>query len=684
MTVIPLIYPPGVCKVQSSYASQGRVIDMNLARFVAGRPEQMGKASSINGSNSGVGYVRAIKDFRDLLGNSYYSIAASSGLLSIAMSPFYALTIDATPLRNINSGSLTNPITTNATTIVSIAHTAHGLSSGDWVTLTAQNIVDGVLLANVYPVTSITDVNNYVITVPVAAGGSTSSAGGTVAYNYPRKTLTNPFDTIINTPTVTVHHMAHGAVTGDYVYISGASAIGGVTPSGKYLITKTGANTYTINYGSNATSTVNSGGGTPSVRYNVSMVTGAPLAGTWSLANYGSQLLSNPSGASIYVYDPAFGGHSYQMYNAPAVVYGMFVTPERFIFALGASTNYLKVQWPDQSDNTQWTATAANTANSRTLQIGSYLVNGIAMRDGISLVLSNNACNTFNYTGDNNVYASSAASTNTGLISGTAICTSQNMAFWMEHADFFMWNGQVERIPSDDIRDYVFRDLDKNNAYKCFASANTPKKEIWFGYPSLADNTGECTRYVIYHIDQNCWSIGKVPIGGMLDSGLLNYPIIAWNNTDSGNEFATFYLDYTPNQLNLPNAFSSNFTIGNINPISYVTYGPLDISSGNNIMDIFSFFPDLERFTQATSNGLNITINTQNYPADNEGSNSSKVVSNGPYGFTSLNYISNNRIDIRIGARMIGYIIASNDSSLVMDWRLGVCKAEVQQAGARR
>jgi len=70
----------------------------------------------------------------------------------------------------------------------------------------------------------------------------------------------NPFTTVISTPTVTVQHPDHGLQTGDSVTISGASAVGGITPSGLYTVTVTNANTYTITHGSNATSSVTGGG----------------------------------------------------------------------------------------------------------------------------------------------------------------------------------------------------------------------------------------------------------------------------------------------------------------------------------------------------------------------------------------------------------------------------------------
>src|SRR5690242_6472493 len=46
--------------------------------------------------------------------------------------------------------------------------------------------------------------------------------------------LTNPFTTTSGQAVVTVTDVGHGAEAGDYIRISGASAVGGITPDGEY------------------------------------------------------------------------------------------------------------------------------------------------------------------------------------------------------------------------------------------------------------------------------------------------------------------------------------------------------------------------------------------------------------------------------------------------------------------
>jgi|LakMenEpi03Aug12_release.lakeMendotaPanAssembly.Ray.scaffolds.fasta_scaffold111755_4 hypothetical protein len=70
----------------------------------------------------------------------------------------------------------------------------------------------------------------------------------------------NPFTTVNASAVVTVSHPDHGLFTGTQITVSGAAAVGGITPSGAYVITVTSADAYTITHGSNATSGATGGG----------------------------------------------------------------------------------------------------------------------------------------------------------------------------------------------------------------------------------------------------------------------------------------------------------------------------------------------------------------------------------------------------------------------------------------
>jgi hypothetical protein len=121
-------------------------------------------------------------------------------------------------------------------------------------------------------------------------------------------TLTNPFALTAST-TVTVTDTAHGAITGDFVTFSGASAIGGggtnVTAgvlNQEFEVTVIDDNSYTIviSVTPNATAIAGSpGGGTVTTQYQINVGPSIQIpavgwgAGTWGSGGWGTGLTSN-------------------------------------------------------------------------------------------------------------------------------------------------------------------------------------------------------------------------------------------------------------------------------------------------------------------------------------------------------------------------------------------------------
>jgi hypothetical protein len=140
-------------------------------------------------------------------------------------------------------------------------------------------------------------------------------------------TLTNPFNTTINSTTVLVTDAAHGCVTGDFVTFSGATAVGGLTISGEFQVTVLTPNTYNITATSQATSTAGPGGGTVTTVYQINTgpeiqvplvgwgaggwglgswgngVTTATALRLWGQQNFGEDLVFSPRGGGLYYWD---------------------------------------------------------------------------------------------------------------------------------------------------------------------------------------------------------------------------------------------------------------------------------------------------------------------------------------------------------------------------------------------
>lgn len=146
----------------------------------------------------------------------------------------------------------------------------------------------------------------------------------------PVVTLTNPFQTYIGSATVQVTDAGGGYITNDFVTFTGATAVGGITISGEYQLTKTGLSTYTITAASTASSNA-TGGGTVYAVYqiNTGPYYATPLVGwgagpwgsgpwgvgtpstdsmrLWSQNNFGENLVFGPKGGGIYYWNAAIG-----------------------------------------------------------------------------------------------------------------------------------------------------------------------------------------------------------------------------------------------------------------------------------------------------------------------------------------------------------------------------------------
>ena len=97
-------------------------------------------------------------------------------------------------------------------------------------------------------------------------------------------TLTNPLATTTGSSTIIVTDTDHGAQTGDLVYFSGATAVGGIPAAEintRHVITRLSANTYSIAVTTVASSTVAAGGGTVQASYVIDTYTlNNPFAAT--------------------------------------------------------------------------------------------------------------------------------------------------------------------------------------------------------------------------------------------------------------------------------------------------------------------------------------------------------------------------------------------------------------------
>jgi len=689
MPLVPIAPPPGLCLSASSYGAgkdasytssgagsfrqgSGRWTTANNVEFIAGFPQKVAGWAQASASAT-TGTPRAMKIWRDKAGDINVGIGTDNHLYYLLNSTL----TDITPVQTQVTSTLTNALTTvNGSPVIAVADNAQVLQNGDRVFLSASAAIGGITLNGWYPVSGRSG-TGYNITYPIAANAGTSSGGGTISYQYPRVTLSNPFATTSGSKVVTVTHASSVASQGGFVVYSGASAVGGLTLNGEYQIQSiVDSSHYTIQASANASSTVASGGGSVSViypivvqqatsnqgvgygggaygigAYSLGLNASSVLHDGWTLDAYGYQLIGAPVNGTIYVWDPVYAGRAYPLLNAPAAVLAMFVTPERFVVALGINGNYLQMAWCDQNDYTVWTTTATNTANTgRTLIGGSFFVGGIAIRDGISLIFTDRCVFQMNYVGGQEIYSTPQIGDNCGLVDPTAVAVEGGIAYWMSDQDFWSYNGSVTVLNTDDVRAYIFQSgygiLNRQYLTSCTGMMNRAKRQMRWFFPS--GSSTEPNVGVIYQYDQQCFTLTTFGRTCGADANLLPTPV-------SADTSGYIYYDETG-------------TDANGTPLSYaLQLSDMDVSNGDKNADIFGLIPDF----QYLNGGTDLFIFSSYYP-DQSNAQDGPYVINGATG----------RQDFRVDGKLFGFSIEAG--ALGANFRLGVPRLDVSPSGSRR
>jgi len=261
MPLQQLQFRPGVNREGTTLANEGGWFECDKIRFRSGYPEKIGGWTPITNQT----YDGVARNLINWITNKGYNLlgVGTNTKYYIESGGFYN---DVTPFRVF---AVTNTAAnifsvTNTSANVTVTVTNHNLVAGDVVYFENSSAVDGIPAAQLntrHLVASVTNANAFVVTVTSSAN-NTTTGGGNVTYSlYPfQQRLIDPFTTVSGSDIVTVTDFNHGAINGDTVFFSGASAVGGLTINGGYEITYIDSNTYTIDTDSPASSSATGGG----------------------------------------------------------------------------------------------------------------------------------------------------------------------------------------------------------------------------------------------------------------------------------------------------------------------------------------------------------------------------------------------------------------------------------------
>ena len=528
-----------------------------------------------------------------------------------------------------------------------------------------------------------------------------------------RATTTNGivFSATNGSSTITATDSAHGAVSGDFVTISGSASLGGLVTAAvlnqEYQILSvptTSTFTFTAKDTSGNTITANSsdsgnGGsgvdgafqinvgldvyvqstGFGSGQYNtgtwgsVTALSKTNQLRNWSHDHFGEDLIIAVRNGQLFYWDKTDGvqtravaltgisGASF----VPTICLGVTVSEtDRHVIVLGADPivgdartgvlDPMLVSFSDQENPLQFEPLDTNTAGDLRLSEGSIIVGSVKARQE-TLIWTDTALYSMAFIGPPFTFGLNLINNNTGLISPNGAITSPNGVYWMGYDNFYVYNGSVQKVPCS-VLNYVFDDLNSGQVYKINAFTNNAHDEIGWFYPSA--NSTEVDRYVVYDYNDNVWSYGELSRTAWLDEGTVDYPRAVSENYLYEHEFG-FNDDGNP----MTNVFieSSDF----------------DIGDGEQYAFFSKIIPDIKFLNNSGGGKVNLVLKTRDFPGDTLTTNSTNAIAS-----------TTQQAHIRGRARQAVIRLESDDTNTNSSnddtgWRLGATRLDIKGDGRR-
>jgi hypothetical protein len=676
---------PGVNIERTPTLLQASISSCQLIRFKDGLAQKYGGYSKFYQFAVG-GRPRDLHAWEDLNATARLAYATTTQLGVIT----------ASSLQDITPQSLTSDFTPDFTTLINTPDVTvtdpniANVTIYDSVLFNTPISIAGLILSGLYPITSIVGPTSYKITAASNATSSVSNGGAVPT-----------FTTINGSPIVTVNLTGHGLSVANTIVFPIPTTGNGVTISGRYAaITITSANAFTITASAqaNASSTFSMNSANAEIVYVINLgppaagagygtgaygaggygtgtsnsaQTGSPIAATdYTQDNWGQILLSCPSNAGIYQFDPTGGFTNAGLVpNAPVFNGGIFVSEAQQILIAWASTGQkiapnigiqqdpMLVRWSASGDYTAWTPLTTNQAGSFRIPIGSTIRGGTAVANQ-NLIWTDLDLWAMSYTGLPFVYSFNKVGAGAGSISSHAMQQLRGGIYWMGPSNFYRYSsGGVEVIPCS-VWDFVFQNLNTTYAANVRAMPNTPFNEAGWLFPSTASSNGENDCYVKFNISEPGapWDYGPAPTlprSAWMDQTVLGNPISA---SPSG----IIYQQETTNDADGA-ALNASFTTGYFY-----------LAEGEEFVVVDQVLPDFKwgLFGQSQGAQIQMTFNLVNYPGDTP-------TQYGPYTVTQ----ATQQISTRMRGRQMSITVASSD--LGSFWRLGKIRYRYAPDGRR-
>ena len=517
-------------------------------------------------------------------------------------------------------------------------------------------------------------------------------------------TLANVFGTSVGETRVCVSDASHGRNDGDYVFFTSAAVIGSdVSLEGVYSISVIDTNVYAINVttAAGATSTQ-----TGSATFHYLITTGVDQAATglgygaasyqatvcasetrawneptslgasdfvseittWSLDNWGEDIIANRRGGTIYYWDADASTTplratkvSGATNSTPTTVNSIVVSPnDRHLIALGANQfgttasptgtyDPMTVRWADQEDYTNWIPSKSSTSGEVILTDGTRIMGGIRSRNAVN-IFTDNSLWQMQFVGPPFVFKFSQAGTNCGLISPHSGVDYDGRTYWMDYDNFYVFDGTVRKLDCT-VRRHIYDNINMDQKDKVFAGVNSEFTEVIWLYPSK--DSSDCDSYVIFSPEENYWTIGSCFWTTFADRTIFGNTITT-GTTVGGNNL------YNNEPVSIYTGNGAALT-------SFIESADFEIGDGDDIMFLDRVIPDFD----LSSGNLNFSVVTKQYPESTES------ITKGPYSIAN----TTSKVDLRARGRQASIRVSCESANT--RWRWGSVRLGMQPDGRR-
>jgi|TARA_B100000282_G_C31719755_1_gene485378 hypothetical protein len=366
-----------------------------------------------------------------------------------------------------------------------------------------------------------------------------------------------------------------------------------------------------------------------------------------SFDNFGENLIiCSGSDGKVYQWQPSSpSALATQISNSPTGVEGILVSNERHIFCFGNGTDKKQIRWSSREAPTVWTPASTNTAGDLNVTTGGNIIGGVRYGSEI-LVFTDVGLQKVYYTGAPLLYGIQEAGKNCRATSMRTVVSTGNFVSWLGDNSFYIYDGQVRRIPSD-VHDYVFDNINYTYRTTSCGGHNQLFNEIWWFFPS--GDSKVPNKYIIWNYMDNNWSIGSLDRSMWLDQGVMDYPIAC---DSDGN----VYEHESNNIITSPN-------IGNSVP--FATTGAIEIAQGDRLAQVNKIIPDSESVNVP---GVTLSFKGRQTPLGAE-------EDFGSFAFNNSGYQ-----DCRFSARQVNMKVTGDTSQ---DFKVGNVRLDVRARGRR-